>query len=374
MKQLLYLCAEKDAGRFNALFQSLNLLAVQYNLENVQSLTAFVQRERTIATQDYMIFDLSEADFSSNHVLNAVQNLRMLSAAELIFIAKPCAETTKLFGNLSSKFHCRSTIEKQDEQTLLSQVKACLTGENSPMKFAESIVQQSTVETIEAVTPKPLEIPDGLVLDVAVAGVMERCGTTTQAFALYHALREFGFHPALLDNSGTMLETMWTLYRKEPGSEKLPQGIRIFGVDMVSERSADYDVYVRDMGVLSEWNAGAFCDADISALVIVTKPWELPKTMPKVQFARQAHADKPLIVLANSTTPTEAARLEKALGKLLPASYRPDIFDEQLPEGMKQQLTPYIKQACGIQQEFRLDDLFRQNPSFDADLSLSGVG
>lgn len=360
MIQICYLCANEAAHRYDRLFESLDIDYTVYDIDKVKSLTTFIKQERTLVEKDFLLIDLTAASYKNNHILNAVQHLRAFVKAELIFIAEPSGETTQLFGYLASRFHAKHLIEMTgDTDTLIKQVKACILGENSPMVFTEHLARKGAEETIAATTPSPLEIPAGLVIHVSVAGAMSRCGTTTQAFTIYHMLAHYGFRPAILDSAGGMISQLWDFY----SGEKHSGHVTISGINFCTEAGGAFNAYVEDVGVLTEWNAKRFCDADLSALVVATKPWELPIALPKIKYAQESRKGNELVLLANNTPHAEARELEAITGALLVTPYRPDIWSRDVEEEYSSHFLPKLKKICGMEQEFSLADVLARSGS-----------
>lgn len=337
-------------SRFEPLFKKYGITTTTYEIETVKSLTGFIQRERTLPDQKFLLIDLTNASYSNNHILNAVQNLQRFIKAEVIFIAPPSTETTQLFGTLGTRFHLNGLIEDTgDEQALLNAVEKCISGDNSPMRFVENLVKKESHDTNQAVQPTPLEIGQDTVLEVAVAGTVPRCGTTTQTFELYHILKANGFSPAILDRNTTLIAPLWEIYKKAPDSHKDAQQVRIGGVHFCMEKSQEFNAYVSDLGVLNEWNAPVFAKADLSVLVTTTKPWELQAVLPKIKFAHEAQKDHELVVIASSTTPVQAQELEEIVGKIVTAPYQPDIWEPSVEASYAISFLPALKRACGMQ-------------------------
>lgn len=345
MKQICYLSGEGEKSRFDALFGELDAVSSHYDVSKVASLVAFVQREKTLPEQDFLLLDLSKAAWSTSHVLSAVQYLRRFCRAELIVLAEPGEETTQLFGGLGATFHVRCLVElKEDEQAVLQKVRACLLGEMSPLSFVEDMVKRAAAETTQVA--RPVSIPPGLVIQVGVAGSGPRCGVTTQLFALYQLLRVAGFRPAILDREGTYLRTLWDFYASAPGTQEYEDHVTISGVSFCVEAWEGADAYLVDYGILAPETVGDFAANDLSVLVCGTKPWELPATIPGLKLAQQA-TPRSLTVLATSTTAQTAQELEPVLGPLVAAPYRPDPWEGEVGGTYRDTFLPLLRRICG---------------------------
>lgn len=273
MKQLCYLCPAGKEQRFDALFSDLDLVTTCYDTGQIQSLVAFMMRERTIYQQNYILCDLTGSSYSQEHILNAVQLLRRFSVAELVFIAPPCGETSALFGHLAAQFRVSGLIDETGpERAVQEEVSACLRGEEGGYQRRIAAVQGAMASAAKRQV-RVLEIPAGLVLTVAVAGTLPRSGVTTQVFALYHYLKGVGFSPCILDESGALVALFSPFYEAERVDANTTQ---LRGIPFCRAMSEAFDLYLSDLGTLSEGTLGAFAAADLSVLVGGAKPWELP--------------------------------------------------------------------------------------------------
>lgn len=343
MKSIYYLAHEKNLRRFDDLFNELDFLATEIPIEKVPSLTAFVMKEKPIVQQDYLILDVSENDWTPAHVLSAVQQLRRFSSTRLIFLGKPDEETVELFGTLAGIHHVNNLIMQKPGTDTVTELRACLTEQPQfPRKL--QAIQQQLVQTA-ARTVSPLLIPDGLVIHVAVAGTMPRCGVTMQSFAIYHYLKSLGWRPAIWDECGRVLPQL-KIFEQEFVVEK-DDAVEIHGIPFCQGESSPYNAYVQDWGMLTQENAVHFGAADLNVLVASTKPWELPAVADALKQV-VSHPCRGLITLASFSTQPDLDRLSKYFGAkngLVP--YYPDPWQPPELENYTKLLLPELKALCG---------------------------
>lgn len=358
MRSLYFLAQAKNLERFTALFDRENILATSFNTADIASLTAFIMRDKAIAQQDFVVLDVGKVDvWSDTHILSAVQHLRRFSSAKLIFMGEPCEAVTELFGVLAGVHHVEHLITLRPETDAEAALQDCFNHKNQFHDKLQAIQEMMTQRAVKVA--RPLNIPHGFTLQVAVAGTMPRCGTTTSAFSVYHYLCSLGFHPALIDRSGATLPLLMQYEEYERGEE---EAVTIHGVNFTTQKSAQFDAYIIDYGTLTAQAAPLFCSADLNILVGCTKPWELPAFAVALRNL-SSHSCHNLITLANHATPQELAALSKYFGTNCSiAPYAPNLWEASTQAaGYDDLLLPSLKQLCGMshtaEQEVECDRL-----------------
>ena len=328
MKMLYYIAQTGNENRFESLFESEDILASVWNANDIPSLMAFVTRDRSIASQNFVIIDVGDLSrWSSAHVLSAVQHFRRFSAATLIFIAEPGEDTRELYGALAGVHHVDKLLTAERSEDITEKLKVYLRDEAAPILGRTSAINTLLAEQAER-RVKPLHIPKGQILRVAVAGTMPRVGTTTQAFALYHCFRAYGLKPAILDREGKITAAL--LPFEEDAEEDEAQGITtVRDIAFCTEEAEDgqYNCYIEDCGELSEDVVQKFGKAKISVLVAGTKAWELKAFARAMQMLFGRRADN-LIIVLTSANEEEIRRIEKYIGnaETVNAPHRTDLW------------------------------------------------
>ncbi len=340
MKQIYYLSNEENEHRFDAVFESVDAMAIFYDIEKIPSLVAFVQRDKAISNQNALIIDLQGADYSVAHTLSAVQFIRKLTSAELIFIGEKSDATTQLFGNLSANFRVKNLIEESDETA--KKLQAALEGRNSPLAFTENILAAAVQDAKNVV--QSLQIPDGLVIDVGVAGTMERCGTTTQVLAIVRLLAQMGFRSAVYDVDGSLSELLAFCYGDELEEDEHGD-FHLFGIAICRKWNEHYTAYVRDCGPLTEDVASGWAGCDISVLVTPTKPWELTRAVTTLGLAQKSLPDR-ILTMASFTEEQQAKEVAPIFGDMMLLPWRPDVWDSNIPAQYRTAFLPYLRSVC----------------------------
>lgn len=343
MKAAYYLAGEAKLTRFDSLFSEADVLATAVAVEKIPSLTAFFVKEKPIVQQDYIILDISDADWTLPQILSAIQQLRRFSAAQLIFIAAESADTTELYGTLARNYHVQYLITQKPGSNIDDELRTCLLGKENPLPQKLRVIQKEMIQTAVK-TAAVLQIPDDLVIEIAVAGTMRRCGCTTQAFAIYHYLKSLGWHPAIWDKGG-QTEHMLRLYVDDVKEDEAGAAI-IRGIPFCQSALPQFNAYVADYGLLVPENAAAFASADLSVLVGCTKPWELPAFADALKQIMR-HPCRDMITLATSSTPQTLSVLAKYfVGKNGLTPYNPDPWvpaDSQIYADL---LLPELRDIC----------------------------
>ena len=345
MRSLYFLAQSKNLERFTALFDRENILATSFNTADIASLTAFIMRDKAIAQQDFVVLDVGKVDvWSDTHILSAVQHLRRFSSAKLIFMGEPCEAVTELFGVLAGVHHVEHLITLRPETDAEAALQDCFSQKNQFHDKLQAIQEMMTQQAIKVA--RPLNIPHGFTLQVAVAGTMPRSGTTMSAFSVYHYLHSLGFRPALIDKSGATLPLLMQYEEYERGEEDV---VTIHGVHFTTQKSAQFDAYITDYGTLTAQTAPLFCNADLNMLIGCTKPWELPAFAEALRNL-SPYSCRNLITLANHASPQELATLSKYFGaNCNVAPYSPDLWEASATAaGYDDFLLPSLKQLCGM--------------------------
>lgn len=346
MKAAYFIAQEKNAERFTAFFEREGIFLTAFSADDIRKLTAFIQRDKTIAQQNYVVIDVGTVKtWSIDHILNAVQNLRRFTTARLVFLGEPCEDLTELYGALANVHRVDCLIIDDGSVDVEAELRKCLVGKEPLPDRMQAIQQMMAQQTAQAA--KPLMIPPGLVIHVAVAGTMPRCGVTTQVFAIYHYLKSLGFHPAIWDKLGRLLEALQEYERFELKDNGV---ITIRSVDFCTSELPQYDAYVIDYGELTPEKEALFRGADMSVLVGCTKPWEMRALGAAIHMLLGKPCEH-LVTLASFSAPGALDKLARHLGKYYGvAPYAPDFW--QAPEDAAVYagtILPALKEICGMQ-------------------------
>lgn len=343
MKAMCYISNESKKDVFNDLADELDITVSHYNTGQIKSLVAFVSREKTIPTQSYLVIDLTDTDYSSEHIISSIQTLRCISSARPIFIAPKEPKTDDLFGKLVN-FHVTNLISFTSSTDIQKEMRLCLSDEGMVFTDKTSELQNSRAMAANAVV-QPFVIPDGTTITMCVSGCMNRIGTTTQTFALWHYLKSLGFSPAILCRGETFIKLLMELY----GNEVIEyEGhISVKNIPFCLQPDSElWNAYIVDNGVLNESNRQDFTDADISVLVGGTKPWELDEFAASL---RLVDGVKHMAALMSFTTQKDADDLHKILNMpLYSVPYHPDIWDKGGTAVYKAALLPHLKELCRV--------------------------
>lgn len=344
MKAAYFIAQAKNTERYNAFFEREGVFLTPFSANDIPSLTAFITRDKAIVQQDYIVIDVGEVKtWSISHILSAVQHLRRFSSAQLIFIGEPCEDLTELYGSLANVHHIDCLITDDGNTDVDEELKKCLAGKSPLPDRMRAITQMLEQQTAQIV--KPLNIPTGLVIHVALSGTMPRCGVTTQTFAIYHYLKSLGFHPAIWDKLGQLLQM---LMRYEQFERKDSGIVTVQNIDFCAEQLPQYNAYIIDYGTLAPETAPLFCGADLSVLVGCTKPWELPAFAEAVKLLFGTPCEH-LVTIASFATQGELDKLAKYLGSRTGAApYLPDWWHgADDTTAYAQLLLPELKEICG---------------------------
>lgn len=345
MKAAYYLAGEANLTRFDAMFCDADILVTAVATEKIPSLAAFIIKEKTIVQQDYIIIDVDDTEWTPQHILSAVQQLRRFSAAQLIFIAAPGEVTTELYGELTRIYHVKHLITK--EMGYEDELRTCFQSiqpDEDTLAEGLHVIQSELVQT-SVKTTSMLKIPDDLVIEVGVAGTMRRCGTTTQVFAIYHYLKSLGWRPAVLDKCG-QTEQMLNLYVDGVIHDSKTGISVIHDIPFCQYVLPQYNAYVSDYGLLTPDNSADFAEADLSVLVGCTKPWELPAFADALKQLMR-HPCREMITLANFSTPQTLSVLAKYFaGKNGLTPYSPDPWTPADSQIYSDLLLPGLRDLC----------------------------
>lgn len=339
MIQLYYLAAPEREHRFDPVFQQLDVVATFFPIVSVPSLVAFVTRDKVIQQQNFLLIDLAGADWSNEHILNAVQTLRRFSVVKPVFLGPPGEQGTILFKHLADQHVDGLIIDTGSPADTLA---AALQDDRGYLRRLSAIRQAVTEAANKEVSP--LRIPPGLVIDTAVCGAMPRVGATTQAFALYHYLAQVGFQPAILDQGQPALKQLLELCRDH--AVELDGCVAVNGIRIARERTPAFNAYILDCGILTQEWVKPFCAADLSVLVGGVKPWELPALATAHATALQGHP-RELVTLVSFSTAEDMKTVGKYLGDCAAVPYHPDLWTPGSDTVYRAAVLPALTRICG---------------------------
>ena len=342
MKAMCYISGESRKDVFNDLADKLDIIVSHYNTGQIKSLVAFLSREKTIPTQNYLVIDLTDTDFSSEHIISAIQTLRCISTARPIFIAPAGPKTDDLFGKLVN-FHVTNLISLTSSTNIIEEMRVCLSDEGMVFTDKTSELQNSRAMAANAVV-QPFVIPEGTTITMCVSGCMNRIGATTQTFALWHYLKSLGFSPAILCKGDTFIKLLMGLYETEV--IEYEGHISVKNIPFCFQPDSElWNAYIVDNGVLNESNRQEFTDADISVLVGGSKPWEIEKFAVSL---RLSDGVKHMAALMSFTTQKDVEELHSILNMpLFSVPYHPDIWDKGSSTSVyKTAVLPFLTELC----------------------------
>lgn len=343
MKSIYYLAHEANLRRFDALFTELDMLETSWAIEKIPSLVAFIAKDKTVSHQNFILIDVSHHDWSLSHILSAVQQLHRFSSAQLIFLSSPSEETTELFAALARVHHVEYFITETEQTDTEAQLRSCLLEEPRPLRRMKAVQDQLVQEATQ--TASPLHIPEGLVIQVSVAGSMPRCGTTTQVFAVYHYLKLLGFSPAVWDKTEKTISLLRSFYPDD--TVETDYAVEIQGIPFCQQVSTQFNAYILDYGVLTPQNSASFSLADLSVLTGGTKAWELPAFAQALSLL-EAHPCQQLVTIASFSTQKDIEQLGNYLGEHSGcAPYHPNLWEASSPRAYETLLLPRLKEICG---------------------------
>lgn len=339
MKQLCYLSNEHAAHRWDAVFAELDIVPTWYDVAKIKSLSAWVAREKTLHQQNFILIDLEGQPWSNEHVLSAVQMLRRLFVGHLIFLSPQSDDAKILYGALANQFRINGLIY-EDEETADKLRSYLLNPDIGKFGTVLEAVQAGVVTQATQVV-SPLDIPPGLVVTLAVAGAMPRCGTTTQVFALWHYLSGLGFRAAIIDTTGRA-DGLEDFYAEELTRHDGYMAIR--GIPFCVERQEVFNAYIVDAGVVAP-NNSILLESDVAVVVGGAKPWELPPLAAALAFLRDKC--RYVCALVNLSTDAEVQAIKSYLGVHYAATaYHPDFMAPTAPTVYQQAVLPCLKAVC----------------------------
>ncbi len=342
MKTMCYVSNESKKDIFNDLADELDITVSHYNSGQIKSLVSFVTREKTVHELSFLVIDLTDTDFSDEHIISAIQTLKYISTARPIFIAPKSDITEGIFGRLAN-FHVTNLITIKPNTDIIKDMRQCLSEDGMVFTEKTADIQNSRAAAAKAII-QPLKIPEDLSVTICVCGCMNRIGTTTQTFALWHYLKSLGFSPAILNRGDDFLKTLMEMY----GDEVIEyEGhITVNNIPFCFQKDLElWNAYIIDAGVLEQSNKQEFASADISVLVGGAKPWELQKYAECVQIADGVAR---LAAFMSFTTQKDVDELHKVLNMPLHSvPYHPDLWDKGGSTSVyKTALLPYLIELC----------------------------
>lgn len=274
MKRLMWLSTPVREHMLSEWFAEQNIVHHYYNLEQMTSLTSFAHRARSLAEQNYILIDLEHSTYQKEQIAEAVQMLRRLTAARQIFIVP---EQDKELQLMLASEEVVSVIIVRQSTDVAAELRQCIAGEGSGFAGRAAVLQNGMAARAKEQV-QTLIIPQSLQLHCAVAGTMQRIGTTTQAFALCRYLSALGFRPLLVvDESNRLLDTLQLAYPDKIAVHC--DYIEIDGLCMSTSTCdrQDFNARVFDVGVLNESTAQIIRDTNVHLRLLVSgiKPWEL---------------------------------------------------------------------------------------------------
>lgn len=272
--------------------------------EAVSSLTALVMDNQDL---EHLVIAQSQiGHWSLPHVLAAARLLQA-QGRRLILYGTGGAPSPML-ASAASPVELLSLLRKKPSQAPGGCSGAALNG------------SKDTRRTTPKPEIRPLPVPPGSILFLAVAGSQRRIGCTTQAVAIYHYCKRVGLDPAIVVDDASLKALVSVMQ-----SSVIPGGCLISGIPFVTGTSLSYDCYIRDLG--TDLSLAAKGDCDCLVLIVGAKPWELANTASAV---RRIHGTRSVIILS-FTSPGDARKLQPLMGATPTgaAPWNPDLWSAE---------------------------------------------
>lgn len=300
------------------------------DINEVQSLSNFIANERDMYNMDFLIVDLRTLQFSNMHIISSMRMMRRFCSARPIFIAEKSADTDILFGSLA-EISIKDCIAADGNTDIAAEVVKCVSGDNE-RSFSElqTIMQNAMQERMRKEVNPKLQIPKSAVLTVAVCGVMERIGTTTQVIGIYQYLKQLGFVPLVVDKTQRLIEMYTHIYKQsiiEKDNSLEINGVD-FGVDILI--GTPFNAFIYELGTGSKVSDELLRSAYFHVIVGGLKEWEFEKTIGKMQEFEQAERLKVILSFSNRRVVKEIG--EEVGVKLFAAPYMPDFWNNNINE------------------------------------------
>ena len=289
------------------------------------SLTAYISRTTAIREFDHIVFNLCNTDYSQPHIISAFQMLKQFSSAEVTVIKEKNPETDSLFLTLQS-FDFRNLVSYH-EGDIGKMVNDCIEGRNTLAYLSATRLQGLRAVNDEIVSPT-IQIPSGLILNIAVISAMSRIGATTQAVAIYHYLKHVGFQPVIVTEPSFV-----ELYRQHsPNEVKITDGhltIKDIAFDINEQGDSEkINANIFDIGSKVSSHMNDVLSADLVVLVGGTKLNEVIAMASILPQLSNVDEDRLINIISFATEDEVQAIKDNLRGNSIAASYRPTLWEK----------------------------------------------
>lgn len=314
--------------------------------EENMSIKAALEKTRTLANYDFILFYfVALTPEICRELTKAVKHTRRYYHARILVFAPESPLSLQLFGVLADE-GLRELAAVNEQTDLAVELEECLSKNGKSFASAADLQVAAQIEQTRSNIRPEFIIPDGLILEIGIAGAQPRTGVTTQAFSLYHAFQSLGFAPCIVDVRQRLLPILMTLYGDELKQDEAM--VKIKSIDFVrneQEAAPETDsrnVFLYDFGELSEEMSERFGSCDYRILCAGAKPWELPLFAQKEEMY-----GKLLDMVLFSFASEQEKEMVKSIG--LPyhteyPSWNPDIWKCAELDWYKKLLLPFLKE------------------------------
>ena len=321
---LLYITSEANSDIFNSICRENNITINKLN--KVFDLNTLFSNNNYKHYQ-MLAVDLSIVSNTDDEILNFFLKFRQLYDAKIIIVAIGKKVGDLILSKLVSD-GIFNFITSEDDFLQKEEIKACILGNNGYKDCVKFKIQESTKEIEktnkldkikdffnkakiekqpkikyeqEKTEPKPTIIEKEKIIErekivekkvlvkpkinklkIAVCGVCERMGTTTQAFLIANYLIKYGFNTCYIEfNKKDVVKNIKNFYdvlvddkNRKISYKDLDIFANVTFEDLPKILSMNYEAFIFDYGEFLHTSEESFASADIRVVVSGAKFWE----------------------------------------------------------------------------------------------------
>lgn len=222
---------------------------------------------------EVIVIDVTQLIDDTQIITDYICRVKKAKTSQIVIFAEGFTYRSRLIEELLSKGFT-NFILATGLATQADEWEKCITG-----YYTENTIEQDLRESAEAEQEQKKQ--QEKIISIAVAGTMNRIGTTTQALQLVRYCMSKGYKAAYVEiNDTNFIESCHELYAdvKEEGDNGIIYNdLYMFKSDKLAEVLKKFDILICDYGSITSpsFNKISFATQQIKFLVAGTKPGEI---------------------------------------------------------------------------------------------------
>jgi len=309
---ILYLSSNENLGLFDFLQEEQGItikhLSGEFNLKN------FVLRDmKSLGHYNCVVIDYSCLTDNYDEIIEAVESFKWMYSSRLIFFCEGLKRGNSLLLKLIEN-DIYNIITSEKFEDIQNEIRICTSIEGK--SYQDCLRYRIDAEVLK-------EYTFASNIQIAVAGVSSKVGTTTTAINMANFLASIGAKVSYVELNGQdHLSKLPIIYKKDDHLEF--KGVKYY--DKSGKLDDEMNFVIYDLGIMNEKKESFLSQMDARLICATAKPYELGPLI-----AVKKDLNSAVDIILSFVSPNSRGSIKKMFEtedqKVSFAEYSPDLFD-----------------------------------------------